>query len=102
VRCSSSPGDAAKLLFDIETKENGRVIDRGVDRMWVIIKTKTKHGYVGVLDSNPGFAENLNLREGSKLLSDPSTWSTQDIRRETMLSKNTVHLSFKMNRKVTL
>ena len=59
------------MLFDIETKENGRVIDRGVDRMWVIIKTKTKHGYVGVLDSNPGFAENLNLREGSKVAFRP-------------------------------
>ena len=40
VRESLSSGDAAKLLFDIETREGGRVIDRGVDRMWVIIKAK--------------------------------------------------------------
>ncbi len=26
-RESMSPGDAAKLLFDIQTKENGRVVD---------------------------------------------------------------------------
>ena len=41
-RQSLSPGDAAKLLFDIETKENGAIIDRGVDRMWVIVKTRTE------------------------------------------------------------
>ncbi|WP_136615446.1 hypothetical protein [Bradyrhizobium sacchari] len=32
-RHSLSPGDAAKLLFDIETKEKGQIIGRGVDRM---------------------------------------------------------------------
>jgi hypothetical protein len=37
-RESLAPGDAAKLLFDIETREEGRVVDRGVDRMWVIVR----------------------------------------------------------------
>ena len=70
-RQSLSPGDAAKLLFDIETKENGQIIDRGVDRMWVIVKTKTEHGYLGVLDSDPGYAENLTLRLGSQVIFGP-------------------------------
>ena len=36
-RESLSAGDGAKLLFDIETRKDGRVIDRGVDRLWVIV-----------------------------------------------------------------
>ena len=70
-RDSLSVGDAAKLLFDIETRENGRVIDRGVDRMWVIVKTRTAVGYVGVLDSDPGQAENLKLRKGDLIAFGP-------------------------------
>ena len=31
--------------------------------MWVIVKARTEEGYVGVLDNNPGAAENLKLRE---------------------------------------
>ena len=68
VRRSLSPGDAAKLLFDIETKENGCVIDRGVDRMWVIVKARTESGYLGILDSDPGVAENLTLRPGDLIV----------------------------------
>ena len=66
-RQSLSPGDAAKLLFDIETKENGCVIDRGVDRMWVIIMARTESGYLGILDSDPRVAENLTLRQGDQV-----------------------------------
>ena len=68
VRRSLSPGDAAKLLFDIETKENGCVIDRGVDRMWVIVKARTESGYLGILDSDPSVAENLTLRPGDLIV----------------------------------
>jgi uncharacterized protein YegJ (DUF2314 family) len=32
--------------------------------MWVIVKARTEFGYVGVLDNDPGTAENLRLREG--------------------------------------
>jgi uncharacterized protein YegJ (DUF2314 family) len=71
VRESLSPGDAAKLLFDIETREGARVIDRGVDRMWVIVKTKTDRGYIGVLDNDPGHAENLTLHEGDLVIFRP-------------------------------
>ena len=63
-RESLSPGDAAQLLFDIETREGGRVVDRGVDRMWVIVKGRTGALYRGVLDSDPGQAEGLSLRPG--------------------------------------
>jgi hypothetical protein len=70
-RESLAPGDAAKLLFDIETREEGRVVDRGVDRMWVIIKSRTEGGYIGVLDSNPGTAENLRLQEGDNITFGP-------------------------------
>lgn len=65
------PGVAAKLLFDIETRENGRVVDRGVDRMWVIVKRREADGYAGVLDNDPGRAENLDLEEGDIIFFGP-------------------------------
>ena len=71
VRESLSSGDAAKLLFDIETREGGRVIDRGVDRMWVIIKAKAEGSYIGILDNDPGTAENLTLHEGDQVVFGP-------------------------------
>lgn len=72
------PGDAARLLFDIETHENGKIIDRGIDRMWVIIKIKTGDRYIGVLDNNPGLAENLKLHEGDFILFGPEHISNID------------------------
>jgi hypothetical protein len=70
-RESLSPGDAAKLLFDIETRKHGAVIDRGVDRMWVIVKARDGGQYVGVLDSDPGRAENLRLHERDVIVFGP-------------------------------
>ena len=46
-------------------------MDRGVDRMWVIVKARTESGYIGVLDSDPGAAENLRLREGDSVTFGP-------------------------------
>lgn len=68
-RESLSPGDAVQLMFDIETREGGRVIDRGVDRMWVILKRRSAAGgiYEGVLDSDPGRAENVTLHPGTEV-----------------------------------
>ena len=66
-RSQLQPGSGAQLLFDIETRENGAVIDRGVDRMWVIVRYVLDAGYVGVLDSDPGKAENLRLRPGDSI-----------------------------------
>ena len=70
-RESLTPGDGVRLLFDIETREGGRVIDRGVDRMWVIVKQRTGDRYVGILDSDPGLAEGLNLRAGDAIAFGP-------------------------------
>ena len=70
-RESLTAGDGVKLLFDIETREAGNVIDRGVDRLWVIVKRKTGSLYVGVLDSDPGISEGLTLRPGTELLFGP-------------------------------
>ena len=67
-RDSLAPGDAAKLLFDMETRGGDRVIDRGVDRMWVIVKRRIDDNYVGVLESDPGIAEGLTLRPGTEVL----------------------------------
>ena len=65
------PGAAAKLLFQIETKEGDRIIDRGVDRMWVIVRAVTPEGYQGVLDNDPGESEGLNLRAGDGIVFGP-------------------------------
>jgi hypothetical protein len=70
-RESLAPGDGVRLLFDIETRNGGRVIDRGVDRMWVIVKLRREERYVGILDSDPGFAEGLNLRAGDAIAFGP-------------------------------
>jgi hypothetical protein len=67
-RAALRRGDAAKLLFDIETREGGIVVDRGVDRMWVIVTEVDGPLYVGVLDSDPGMADGLELRPGSEVL----------------------------------
>ena len=70
-RESLSAGDGAKLLFDIETRKDGRVIDRGVDRLWVIVRRRMGPNYLGVLDSDPGSAEGLNLHEGDVISFGP-------------------------------
>jgi hypothetical protein len=45
-------GDAAKLMFDIESEgEDG--IEREVERMWVIVHRRFGNVYVGVLDNTP-------------------------------------------------
>jgi hypothetical protein len=70
-RESLSAGDGAKLLFDIETREADCIIDRRVDRMWVIVKAKTETGYTGVLDNDPGVARNPKLQEGDLVAFGP-------------------------------
>lgn len=67
IRKGLLPGMAAKLLFDIETQEAGALVDHGVDRMWVIVLPNSAapaDRYYGILDSDPGIAENLHLRKG--------------------------------------
>lgn len=59
------------MLFDIETIEDGKIVDRGVDRMWVIVKSTAAGGYIGILDNDPGSAENLRLRKGNAIFFSP-------------------------------
>lgn len=59
------------MLFDIETRENGQIIDRGIDRMWVIVRRRLDGRYVGILDNNPGRAENLLLQSGDEIVFGP-------------------------------
>lgn len=66
-----APGDGVQLLFDIETRQEGRVIDRGVDRMWVIVRSSSGGRFTGVLDSDPGSAGDLNLRPGQEIRFGP-------------------------------
>ena len=47
------------------------VADRGVDRMWVIVRRRVGDYYVGVLDSDPGIADGLQLKPGTELVFTP-------------------------------
>ncbi len=60
-RSNLKVGQAVRLLFDIESRENNEVFHRGVDRMWVLVAKPLNEGYLGVLDNSPGIAENLRL-----------------------------------------
>ena len=74
IRDNLSPGMGVKLLFDIEAKVKGTVIDRGVDRMWVIVLPESGSPlgrYHGILDSDPGIVENLQLRRGDIIAFGP-------------------------------
>lgn len=37
----------------------------------MIVKARTERGYIGVLDNDPGTAENLLLREGDSIIFGP-------------------------------
>ena len=66
-RESLAPGSGVKLLFDIEVREHDRVRDRGVERLWVIVKARAEsRRYIGVLDSTP-VLNTPNLRSGDTL-----------------------------------
>jgi hypothetical protein len=47
------------------------VIDRGVDRLWVIVKRRSGGVYIGVLDTDPGASPQLTLRPGAEVLFGP-------------------------------
>jgi hypothetical protein len=66
-----APGDGVKLLFDIENRENGRVIGRGMEKMWVIVKARSEGEYSGVLDNDPVTAKNPQLRKGDVITFGP-------------------------------
>ena len=70
-RESLTPGDGVQLLFELEERDTGKVIGRGIDRLWVIVKRRAGALYVGVLDSDPGVSPQLTLRPGTEILFGP-------------------------------
>jgi uncharacterized protein YegJ (DUF2314 family) len=57
-------GDLAKLMFEITLNAEG---ETAVERMWVIIRERIPGGYIGMLDNEPGIAENDQFWVGSEL-----------------------------------
>ncbi|MEL0659483.1 DUF2314 domain-containing protein [Psychromonas arctica] len=55
-RNSLRRGDAAKLIFDIECDEDGKVIIQG-ERIFVIVSEIVGDMYMGILDSQPSCIE---------------------------------------------
>jgi hypothetical protein len=66
------PGDGAKLLFQIASAETTRV-ERGVERMWVIVRRRADGLYVGILDSTPTSTDPVtsSLARGCEVLFAP-------------------------------
>jgi hypothetical protein len=51
------PGQAAKLLFRIESGKPDGPVELGVERMWVYITERVDGMYLGMLDNQPGSIE---------------------------------------------
>lgn len=65
-RESLEPGDLAKLIFRISVDNAKDNIS--VERMWVLVRERTRDGYLGILDNKPGaIAENDELWLGTEL-----------------------------------
>jgi hypothetical protein len=67
-RSSLQRGQAAKLMFEIEADEDGSV-DRGVERMWVLITERVGEIYIGVLVNTPSLdaPDEFHLRLGAEV-----------------------------------
>jgi hypothetical protein len=46
-------GQAAKLMFEIESEDENGISDIACERMWVIVSDKVDETYIGILDSQP-------------------------------------------------
>ena len=73
-RQSLRRGQAAKLIFDIETRdESGKVVLTG-ERMWVIVSERIGEQFIGILDSQPSCMrpdDVAYLRFGAEILFAP-------------------------------
>jgi hypothetical protein len=49
-------GKAARLIFDIEAEDEGKVVLNG-ERMWVIVAERVGELYIGILDNKPATFE---------------------------------------------
>jgi hypothetical protein len=71
-RDSLDVGAGVKLLFDIAVEDDSGS-QRGVERMWVIVKRRLPGVYIGVLDSVPASIEHDSdfLARGSEVVFGP-------------------------------
>jgi hypothetical protein len=69
-RLNLKPGQAAKLIFDLEVEdENGEIVVIG-ERMWVIVAERLDDAYIGILDNQPACltpAEDIYLCFGAEI-----------------------------------
>lgn len=71
-RKSLRVGQAAKLLFCIESVDQEESLDRAVERMWVIVVRLTGEGYVGILENQPNsILPDRNLAPGIEVFFRP-------------------------------
>lgn len=71
IRQNLQPGDFAKLIFRISLEGDDQP-SSVIERMWVIVRTRTSSGYLGVLDNNPAsISENDTLWSGVELPFEP-------------------------------
>lgn len=69
-RKSLQPGDAAKLIFEIEGEEESGDVTSSTERMWVLVTHRLNQGYLGVLVNKPSSIaadEGFYLNEGSEV-----------------------------------
>ena len=61
------PGQAAKLIFDIEAyDEDGSVIVQG-ERMWVLVTERIDDQYIGLLTNKPGIDGDFYLQAAAEV-----------------------------------
>jgi hypothetical protein len=68
-RQSLKRGQAARLIFDIEVDNEGKIEVVG-ERMWVIVKEKIGDTYIGILDNQPAcsaFEDDVYLCLGAEV-----------------------------------
>ena len=68
VRHALQAGDYAKLIFQVHIEDD----EPATERMWVIIRDRSAHGYIGMLDNEPTLiAPNDFLWRGAELAFEP-------------------------------
>jgi hypothetical protein len=73
-RSSLTPGQGAKLIFEIEAEEEDGTVSTSTERMWVIVSRRADDYYIGVLDSEPVTVPNdgeFYLCRGAKIPFQP-------------------------------